>query len=176
MAEIRYQKQAEELQELLHRSNLSADELATRAILKTETFRKYIGGHMPCGARSMAAIRSVVEMEVERMNRAAAKEPPGALHDEMVNLAGQLLRLPEDKQKLARSLIEQLSTEQKASSKIHSLSRKAGAKAAAAVKNPAPEPPRSDKAVSPSGKIASPGEPSPEHRAPRQTPPNPSPK
>ena len=58
----RLREQAEEIQEILEKTGLSADELAERVILKTSTMRNIVHGYQPASDRLMALIRAVAKL------------------------------------------------------------------------------------------------------------------
>lgn len=109
MKEPKFPEQAQSLKELLSSSHLSPKALAERTGVKVETVRKYLAGYQPAGDRTMAFFKQVCDLEVARLDRAARGKASSQLHDKVVQYAGKLLELPDEKRHLAEALIDHLS-------------------------------------------------------------------
>lgn len=104
-----FEQQAQELRELLKRSHLTEEQMAIKAHLKAETLRKYLGGYQKCGERTMIALRTVAQMEIDRLKTAAQRAGgPADLHDDVIVYAGKLLSMPARKRELAKQFIDEL--------------------------------------------------------------------
>lgn len=95
--------QRDALQKMLEASGLSSAELAERAGIRADTFRKYLGGYQVCGRQTMIAIEQVVAFETKRFN-----SPDDPLRAETVEYARKLLSLAPEKRVLVLSLIDEL--------------------------------------------------------------------
>jgi hypothetical protein len=101
------QGQVREIASLLRASGLDRDELARRAVITPETLRKYAQGHNRCSGRQMQLLREVAGSEQLRLQNASARVSPD-IHDEVVRYASKLLKLPAEKRRLLKELIDAL--------------------------------------------------------------------
>lgn len=109
MTELAYSDQKEALEVLLRESNLTVEELAARAHVLPETFRKYLGGYQKCGKQTMVAIELAAQLAIDSLKHAAgAKTETSAIHDQAIREAGRLLRLPEAERGQINEMIDRL--------------------------------------------------------------------